>query len=49
MKNNIFKEKIKGKKLLFLGIGVSNIPFNQFLLKFNVSITAFDKRKRPIG
>ena len=45
-KINILKEKIKGKKIAVLGLGISNIPLIDFLLKFDVSITAFDKREK---
>jgi len=39
-----FKEFIKGKKVAVVGIGVSNIPLIDFLVKLQAVVTAFDKK-----
>ncbi|SHJ69327.1 UDP-N-acetylmuramoylalanine--D-glutamate ligase [Clostridium amylolyticum] len=39
-----FKEFIKGKKTAVVGIGVSNIPLINFLIKLGAEVTAFDKK-----
>lgn len=41
---NEFKKFIKGKNTAVVGIGVSNIPLINFLLKLGASVTAFDKK-----
>lgn len=41
---NEFKEFIKGKKAAVVGIGVSNIPLINFLIKLGAEVTAFDKK-----
>ena len=40
-----FKKFIKGKNVGVVGIGVSNIPLINFLLKLGANVTAFDKKK----
>lgn len=40
----LFKNKIKGKKVAVVGVGVSNTPLIKFLLKLGARVTAFDKR-----
>ena len=42
-----FKNKIKGKKVTVVGIGVSNLPLIDFLLKCGANVTACDKKTRP--
>ena len=52
MKRNFseFKEYIDGKKVAVVGIGVSNIPLINFLLKLGAEVTAFDKKtKEQLG
>ena len=45
-----FKEFIKNKKVAVVGIGVSNIPLINFLLKLGAEVTAFDKKtKEDLG
>ncbi|MEG2869728.1 MAG: UDP-N-acetylmuramoyl-L-alanine--D-glutamate ligase [Terrisporobacter sp.] len=46
MKKNFdeFKEFIKNKNVAVVGIGVSNIPLINFLVKLGANITAFDKK-----
>lgn len=46
MKNNFndFKSFIKGKKVAVVGIGVSNRPLIDFLLKLGAKVSAFDKK-----
>lgn len=39
-----FKGFIKGKKTAVVGIGVSNIPLINFLIKLGAEVTAFDKK-----
>ena len=39
-----FKGFIVGKKVAVVGIGVSNIPLINFLLKLGAAVTAFDKK-----
>lgn len=39
-----FKQFIKSKKVAVVGIGVSNIPLIDFLLKLGAKVSAFDKR-----
>lgn len=47
---NEFKEYITGKKVAVVGIGVSNIPLINFLLKLGAKVTAFDKKtKEQLG
>lgn len=41
---NEFKKFIAGKKVAVVGIGVSNIPLINFLLKLGANVTAFDKK-----
>ncbi|WP_244834307.1 UDP-N-acetylmuramoyl-L-alanine--D-glutamate ligase [Clostridium sp. BJN0001] len=41
---NEFKKFIKGKNTAVVGIGVSNIPLINFLLKLGAAVTAFDKK-----
>lgn len=41
---NEFKCFIKGKKVAVVGIGISNIPLIDFLLKLDANVTAFDKK-----
>ena len=40
-----FKNFIKGKKTAVVGIGVSNRPLIDFLIKLNADVTAFDKKE----
>ena len=40
----IFKNFIKNKKVAVVGIGVSNIPLINFLVKLGAQVTAFDKK-----
>ncbi|HCW52555.1 MAG TPA: UDP-N-acetylmuramoyl-L-alanine--D-glutamate ligase [Clostridium sp.] len=52
MKRNFseFKQYIGGKKVAVVGIGVSNIPLINFLLKLGAEVTAFDKKtKEQLG
>ncbi len=47
---NEFKSFIKGKNTAVVGIGVSNIPLINFLLKLGAQVTAFDKKsKKDLG
>lgn len=39
-----FKEFIKNKKVAVVGIGVSNIPLIDFLVKLGATVSAFDKK-----
>ena len=39
-----FKEKIKGKYVAIMGMGVSNTPLIKYLLDLDVNITVFDKK-----
>ena len=39
-----FKQYINGKKVAVVGIGVSNIPLINFLIKLDAKVTAFDKK-----
>ncbi|MCX7921790.1 MAG: UDP-N-acetylmuramoyl-L-alanine--D-glutamate ligase [Clostridia bacterium] len=41
-----FKLDIKNKKVAVLGIGVSNTPLIEYLLKLGVNVTAFDRADR---
>ncbi|MEG1705415.1 MAG: UDP-N-acetylmuramoyl-L-alanine--D-glutamate ligase [Clostridia bacterium] len=43
---NEFKEKIKGKKVAVLGIGISNIPAIEYLSSLGAVITACDKKEK---
>ena len=40
-----FKKYIKGRKVAFIGIGVSNIPAIKYINRLGAKVTAFDKRK----
>ena len=40
-----FKKYIKGRKVAFIGIGVSNIPAIKYINRLGARVTAFDKRK----
>lgn len=48
MKKNFdeFKVFIKDKNVAVVGIGVSNIPLINFLVKLGANVTAFDKKKK---
>ncbi len=47
---NEFKQYIYGKKVAVVGIGVSNIPLINFLLKLGANVTGFDKKtKEQLG
>ena len=47
---NEFKEYILGKKVAVVGIGVSNIPLINFLLKLGADVTGFDRKtKEELG
>ena len=39
-----FKEKIRGKYVAIMGMGVSNTPLIRYLLDLDVNITVFDKK-----
>lgn len=41
-----FKEYIKNKNVAVIGIGVSNIPLINYLLKLGATVSAFDKRTK---
>ncbi len=41
-----FKNKINGKQVTVVGIGVSNLPLIEFLLKCGANVTACDKKNR---
>lgn len=41
---NEFKKFIKDKNVAVVGIGVSNIPLIEFLIKLGAKVTAFDKK-----
>lgn len=52
MKKNFkeFKDFIKNKNVAVVGIGVSNIPLINFLLKLGAKVTAFDRKtKEELG
>ncbi len=40
-----FKKYIKGRRVAFIGIGVSNIPAIKYINRLGAKVTAFDKRK----
>lgn len=42
---NEFKEKIRGKRVGVVGIGVSNIPLIRFLVRLGAKVYAFDQRE----
>ena len=45
-----FKDFIKNKNVAVVGIGVSNIPLINFLLKLGAKVTAFDRKtKEELG
>lgn len=47
---NEFKQYIKEKRVAVVGIGVSNIPLINFLVKLGAKVTAFDKKtKEQLG
>ena len=47
---NDFKKYIFGKKVAVVGIGVSNIPLINFLLKLGADVTGFDRKtKEQLG
>ena len=47
---NEFKEYILGKKVAVVGLGVSNIPLIDFLLKLGADVTGFDRKtKEELG
>ena len=47
---NEFKNYIRGKKAAVVGIGVSNIPLINFLLKLGADVTGFDRKtKEELG
>ena len=41
---NEFKKYINNKKVAVVGIGVSNIPLIEFLVKLGAKVSAFDKK-----
>lgn len=43
---NEFKQFIRNKNVAVVGIGVSNIPLIEFLVKLGANVTAFDKKTR---
>lgn len=42
-KLELFKERIKNKRVAVLGIGISNMPLIKYLVNLGVNVTAFDK------
>lgn len=45
-----FDEKIRGKRVAVIGIGVSNVPLIKFLLKHGANVVAHDRRdKEQLG
>ena len=45
-----FNDFIRNKNVAVVGIGVSNIPLINFLLKLGAKVTAFDKKtKEELG
>lgn len=47
-KFNEFKSFINGKKVAVVGIGVSNIPLINFLVKLGAKVTAFDMKTEEV-
>ena len=45
---NEFKNFIKGKNVAVVGIGVSNIPLINFLVKLGAKVTAFDMKTEEV-
>ena len=41
-----FSDKISGKKVAVIGIGVSNKPLIHFLQRFGASVVAYDKKSK---
>ena len=41
-----FSEKVKGKKIAVIGIGISNAPLIKFLIKQGAEILAYDKKNK---
>ena len=41
---NLFKSNIKNKHVAIVGLGISNMPLINFLMKFGCKITLFDRR-----
>ena len=41
-----FSEKVKGKKIAVIGIGISNAPLIKFLIKQGAEISAYDKKNK---
>ncbi len=41
-----FQDKIKGKKVLVVGIGVSNTPLIKLLVRYGATVTACDRKSR---
>ena len=39
-----FKQKIKGKEIAVMGMGISNTPLIRYLMDLDVNITVFDKK-----
>ncbi|MBQ9280506.1 MAG: UDP-N-acetylmuramoyl-L-alanine--D-glutamate ligase [Clostridia bacterium] len=43
-KLEVFKQKIKGKNVAVMGMGISNTPLIRYLMDLDVNITVFDKK-----
>ena len=43
-KLNEFKQKIKGKNIAVMGMGISNTPLIRYLMDLDVNLTVFDKK-----
>ncbi|MEE0944519.1 MAG: UDP-N-acetylmuramoyl-L-alanine--D-glutamate ligase [Clostridia bacterium] len=41
-----FSERVKGKKIAVIGIGISNVPLIKFLIKQGAKIWAYDKKEK---
>ena len=45
-----FSDKVRGKKIAVIGVGISNVPLIKFLLKYGAEICAYDKKdKEQLG
>ena len=43
---DLYFEKLEGKKVLVLGVGVSNRPLVRLLLRYGIDVTCCDKTPR---
>lgn len=41
-----FSDKVRGKKIAVIGVGISNVPLIKFLLKYGAEICAYDKKEK---